>query len=197
MQSAAGERAEELRDKGSAEAIMGLPSFLEVLSAYYCLAVAVLGQDDFAAQPYLWNLYTAKTFEEIERLLEETIGKHAQRTKTPALGEIAVQAVTTEWAAFLRQISDEAVELYLHDKPTLSELAHSMPDYSLPREIEKVYAMDSWTCTFTMKAQIRIMARMGVPSSSFPLFVSLSLTIWPCFTAATKTLKQLRPVLVE
>lgn len=189
-----GKEADKWQTAGSSRASIGMATFLEILSAHYCLAVVTIGGDEFAAEPISWNIYTAKTFEEIEALRQKTNEKEPKDQTFPTQ-DIKIRTSEVGSTLGFAGVCDAATELYLHDKPTLTELANGMPSFSLPSEVEKIKAMNSWTCTFTMKAQIRILGTMGIRTANL-LYVVLALVIWSSFTAATRLLKDLRPVFV-
>jgi hypothetical protein len=148
---------------------------LEVLTAYYCLAVAVLGEDELAQEPKSWNIYTATTFEEMKE------------SKTQLMG--------IDQGGVLERATDEATELYLHDKPTLAQLVQAMPDYVLAYEVAKVNTND-WFPTFLLKAQTRILGKLGVKGQSLSLYLILGTHIKSQFISCVKLLREMRPVLM-
>lgn len=120
-----------------------LEAAAEVVSALYCLAVAVISEDEFASDPNLYQLYTAKTFQEL--------GTLQPKTKSSAL---------------LETVIDEATRLYLHDTPNLTELAHNKLDFAYVQEVEKVVSMNNWTTTFCLKAKIQILEKLGIRTTN-------------------------------
>jgi hypothetical protein len=160
---------------------------LEVLTAYYCLAVAVLGEDELAQEPKSWNIYTATTFEEMKNLLKEMQGSATKESKTQLMG--------IDQGGVLERATDEATELYLHDKPTLAQLVQAMPDYVLAYEVAKVNTND-WFPTFLLKAQTRILGKLGVKGQSLSLYLILGTHIKSQFISCVKLLREMRPVLM-
>lgn len=152
----------------------------EILCAYYCMAYTVLSQlasepDELPAEPNLWSLYTAKTFEELEILVAES-----------GLGTLSNDLMT------------EGEGLYLNDKPTLAELAKKMPEYSWKVEAEKVVAMDDWFSAFIYKTQIRISVSLGLRNDTNPLLFDLVRQLVAIgFLESVKVFRQMRPVFVE
>ena len=145
---------------------------VEVLCALYCLAIAALQQDEFAAEPNLFRLFAAKTLEELEKLLEEE-----------------------GTAVFFREICNGAIDLYVRDSPTLRELASSsgvvyFDDMIQITEAEKE---QNWMGIFILKAQIRIMDVTPVPHRSI-WYVSLAHLFASALLTYGDFFKTLRPV---
>jgi hypothetical protein len=161
---------------------------LEVLTAYYCLAVAVLGEDELARELKSWNRYTATTFEEMKKLLKEMESSAQKGSKTQLIG-IYQEGV-------LERATDEATELYLRDKPTLAELVQAMPDYVLGYEVAKVNTND-WFPTFLLKAQTRILGSLGVKGQSLSLYLILGTHIKSQFISCVKLFREMRPVFMD
>jgi hypothetical protein len=95
----------------------------------------------------------------------------------------------------LERATDEATELYLHDKPTLAQLVQAMPDYVLAYEVAKVNTND-WFPTFLLKAQTRILGKLGVKGQSLSLYLILGTHIKSQFISCVKLLREMRPVLM-
>jgi len=161
-------------------------ALLEVLTAYYCLAVAVLGKDELAQEPKSWNIYTATTFGEIKKLLNE-MESSAPKEGKPRLIGICQEGV-------LERATHEATELYLHDKPTLAELRQAMPDYVWGGELAVINSND-WFSTFLLKAQARILGKLGVKWQSTQYLI-LGIHIKSQFISCAKLLRDMRPVFI-
>ncbi len=147
--------------------------FAEILCANYCLAVAVLSHDEFAAQPDLWKIYTARTFDELKVLLAEM-----------------------NLSAPVENIIDEAIELYLHDKPSLVESVKMMREFMLGAEIDIVSARGDWTSVFLLKAQTRILRMMDLRSREITSFLEITdLSKAHYIQYLRLVLRKLRPVL--
>ena len=112
---------------------------VELLCALYCLALTILGQDDFAAEPNLFQLYALQTQEELEGLLEEQ-----------------------QAAALFKKIGLEARALYLSNSPTLRELANMKGVKYFDEMITKAEREQNWLATYMFKAQIRITDKLPV-----------------------------------
>ncbi len=143
---------------------------VEVLCALYCLAIAALQQDELAAESNLFRLFAAKTLEELEKLLEEE-----------------------GTAVFFREISNEAIDLYMRDSPTLRELASSSGVVYFDDLIQEAEKEQNWMGTFILKAQIRIMDATPVPHGSI-WYVGLAHLFAAALLTYVDFFKTLRPV---
>jgi hypothetical protein len=146
----------------------------EIICALYSLAIAALGEDEFASERSVFQLYTAMTFEELRKLLN----------------------ATEEFEIPIRVIADETANLYFNDKPTLAELARRLPEYVFEQELDKVEGMNNWSASVSLKAQIRILARMHATTRSFAHEL-LSITIQTYLLNSIKLFKQFRPALID
>lgn len=154
---------------GEKEELMVL---MEILSALYCLAVVVLAEDEFASEPSLYQLYTAETFQELKKVDPEIIS-------------------TTE----LERAVDNATRLYLHNNPSLAELAKTREDFCFGAEAEKVRGMNNWTATFAVKVKIQVSEQMGLPKRNIA-YIYVGITLQTYLVECVRLFRQLRPVLV-
>ncbi len=146
----------------------------EILRAYYCLAVAVLGEDRFALDLAEYDLYTASTCERLKELLDE---------KGPQ--------------ALSKMKMDEATNFYLHDKPPIAEYGQSMREYCLGKELENAEKPDPrvWFYQFMLKLKIRVAAALGVQSRHLSQFLTLTTILSSLLLANANLLRQWRPVI--
>lgn len=145
----------------------------EVLCALYCLAAAIIGKDEFAADSDVFHIYTARTFEEIEILLAEL----------PTM-------------VSLENLINETTNLYLRERPSLSEMALQLPRYISGEELRKVEEMKNWTASFALKAMTRILAQLGTPIGGMAAeFIGASFQI--ALLHGIDLFKKMRPVFVE
>lgn len=146
----------------------------EILRAYYCLAVAVLGEDEFALDLAEYNLYTASTYERLKELVDE---------KAPQ--------------ALSKKTMDEATTFYLHDNPSLAEYGQSMREYCLGNELENAKKPDPrvWFYQFMVKLKIRVAAALGVQSQHLLQSLTLTTTLSSMLLANADLLRQWRPVI--
>jgi hypothetical protein len=156
----------------------------EVICAHYLLGITILGQDEFAGDAgpgSIWNLYTALTYQELKKLMQE-LKKIIKDDKPAILSD---------------RLMDETTQLYMHDKPTLLGLAARMPDFCYRSEVEKVAAMNDWFCSFVLKAQIRTAAILGVRKENIAIYIPLGFHVKVELLEAAKFFKKMRPVFVE
>jgi hypothetical protein len=146
----------------------------EIVCALYCLAVAVLGQDEFAAEQSIFQLYTATTFEELHKMLN----------------------AAEEFDIPIRGIAHETANLYLYDRPSLADLAQRFSDYVVEPDLKKVKEMNNWSVSFSLKAQIRILVKMHATTRSIAHEL-LAISIQTHLLNSAKLFKQLRPALVD
>lgn len=146
----------------------------EIISALYCLAVAVLSEDEFASERSVFQLYTATTFEELHKLLN----------------------ATAEFDIPIRVIAHETANLYFNDQPTLADLARKFPEYVLEHDLKHVEGMNNWSASFSLKAQIRILVRMHATTRSIAHEL-LTISIQTHLLNSIKLFKQFRPSLTE
>lgn len=147
----------------------------EILRAYYCLAVAVLGEDEFASNLTVYNLYTAKTYEELKQL----VVKKAPR-------------------AISEKMMDEATVFYLQDKPPLAEYVEIMRQYCLGSELERARRPDPrvWFYRFMLKVRIRIAAALRIVSrDDFLRFETLTIVVSKSLLASADAFRAMRPVI--
>jgi hypothetical protein len=97
--------------------VLGDDATREIACAFYSQAVAVMSQGNPRSEVMLFQLYTAKTFDEVCRQLRVTDDS-------------------------LRELGHETSELYFNDRPSLAELAQRMPDYVSPFEVKNVLDMN-------------------------------------------------------
>ncbi len=159
--------------KVTVESSVPLEPAAEIVSALYCLAVVVLGEDEFASEPNLYQLYTAKTFEELETL-------YAGMKPSPPL----------------EAVIEEATKLYLHDNPDLNELARRKPDFMFAQEAQKVREMNNWTTTFLLKAKVRILEKLSIRKNNLA-YIPLGHLVQTFLVENVKLFQQMRPVFVE
>ncbi len=149
------------------------PAGGDVLWALYCLAVAVLGEDEFASEKDVFQVYTAKAFEELQCLLSES----------PTM-------------ALARNLAEEAINLYMRDLPSLTEMAQQMPQYVSNAELQKVEEMKNWSASLSLKAKTRILFRLGISVDNLAAeLIGMSFQI--PFVNAIEMFRKMRPVFVE
>jgi hypothetical protein len=145
----------------------------EILWALYCLAVAILGEDEFAAEKSIFRLYTARAFEELEGLLSESPSK-----------------------SLTGNSADEAINLYMRERPSLTEMAQQMSEYVSSVEVQKVEEMKNWSASLSLKAKTRILFRLGVTIDNVAAeLIGMSFQI-PLLNAI-ELFRKMRPVFVE
>jgi hypothetical protein len=146
----------------------------EILRAYYCLAVAVLGEDEFASNLTIYNLYTAKTYGELKHLVDE---------KAPG--------------AVSEKMMDEATVFYLQDKPRLAQYAETMRQYYLGNELERATNPDPgvWFYQFMLKVRIRIAAALSIVGEDLFRFLTLTTVVSSRLLASAKAFRRMRPVI--
>lgn len=128
----------------------------ELLRGLYCLAVAILGNDEFASDSTEYNFYTAATYQR----LREIMAGHKQAAGTAS-----------------EKMMDEATLFYLNDKPSLAEYAETMQDYCLRQELEKTIKKGDWFSQFIMKVNIRVAGALGVTAHSLLPYLILTTTL--------------------
>jgi len=145
----------------------------EILRAYYCLAVVVLGEDEFASNLTEYNLYTAKTYEELKQLVDK---------KAPR--------------AVCEKMMDEATVFYLQDKPPLAQYAETMRQYCQGDELEHARNPDPrvWFYRFMLKVRIRIAAALSIVGQDLFRFLTLTIVVSGGLSANTKAFRRMRPV---
>lgn len=141
----------------------------EIMSAYYCLAVVALKSGALGADPALWKVFTAATFDELK----------------------------SDWRKWnFELIPDHLIRelelLYLHDSPSLRKLAQEMSEYSLAGEVEDALSGGSWVRCFGQKAQIRISYALGVTKGDFTRFTKLYYRIQAGFISFLETFGGMR-----
>jgi hypothetical protein len=123
------------------------------LSAFYCLAVRVLGNDTSgakagsgasggsiaAAAAGQFPAYLTATRQELKRLHPDWGG--------PFSFESTVQ---------------QGLGLYLRNAPNLTELVRSKPDYVFAEELDRVEASADWLAVFALKAKIQFLEAMRI-----------------------------------
>ena len=168
--------AASLADIKGADAEQAKAAILEIFAALYCLAVAVMARNADG----IWSLdrpvfqwYTARTFDLLQKALKEG------------------------GAAGFDELVDECTELYLHDRPTLAELAQQMPEHMFnAAELQPAIAKNNWNVTFYLKAKTRILWRLGVSTKELGYF-PLSYSLGHRLSTAWKFFEQLRPAFDE
>ena len=99
-------------------------------------------------------------------------------------------------SAPVENIIDEAIELYLHDKPSLVESVKMMREFMLGAEIDIVSARGDWTSVFLLKAQTRILRMMDLRSREITSFLEITdLSKAHYIQYLRLVLRKLRPVL--
>jgi hypothetical protein len=151
--------------------VLGDDATREIVCAFYSQAVAVMHQGNRQDEVMVFQIYTAKTFDEVCRQLRVTDNS-------------------------LRELGHETSELYFNDRPALSELAQRMPDYVFPFEVKNVLDMNHWMAAFSLKAKIRILGRLRV-NNQHAVYTPLSLLISTCFLHSIKFFDRIRPALLD
>jgi hypothetical protein len=145
----------------------------EILWAFYCLAAAILREDEFAFDKETFQIYTTKAFEELQDLLSES----------PNMAAVA-------------NFADEAVDLYMRDRPSLTQMAQQMPQYVSSVEFRKVEEMKNWSAALSLKAKTRILFRLGVKTDNIAAeLIGMSFQIH--LLNAIELFRKMRPVFVE
>lgn len=155
-----------------AEARVGDDVEIEILCALYHQSVAILGARVSDDEASFIQLYSAETFHELRKQL-------------PA---------TSPWAS-IQDLSDETFQLYFNDRPTLAELARKFSEYTLQSEVKEALEANSWMTNFAMKAEIRILARIGARSEEYALHLFLRNLILKHLFRTKGVFEGLRPVL--
>lgn len=146
----------------------------ELLRAFYCLAVAILGNDEFASDSTEYNFYTAATYEKLREIMPE----HNEAARTVS-----------------KKMMDEATFFYLNDKPSLAEYAETMQDYRSGQELERTIKKGDWFSQFIMKVNIRVAAALGITMYSFTPHLILTIELSHQLIAHAKLFDRLRPVI--
>jgi hypothetical protein len=147
---------------------------VELLCGFSWLALSILSRDEYRAEPNLFQVYTLRTFEQLENLLEDE-----------------------QLVAHFRQIGEETRELYLYDRPTLRELAatNGVAGY-FEEVIGRSEREQNWFGTYILKAEIRIASKLPVSFRSI-YYLSCAYAIGFLFLTSVDAFRRLRPVLVE
>lgn len=144
---------------------------VELVCALYCLALFVLGQDDFGAEQNVFHLFSVQTLDQLERLLEED---HV--------------------VALFQEIGKETRLLYLSDRPSLRELACKMGVKYFDEEIAKAERDQNWAVTFQLKSQIRVMSKIPINHKSI-FYVGVARPLGMALMEVVDFFRTLRPVL--
>jgi hypothetical protein len=148
---------------------LGIDVASEILCGLYAQAVAVLREGEPDDEQYFFQLYTAKTFDELCKQVSETI--HS-----------------------IRELEHETSDLYFNDHPSLAELAEQMPDYVFKSEVKQVQDMNNWMAAFSLKAEIRVLNKMKLSNKRL-CYPILKIVIGTGFTHRMTFFKTLRPIL--
>jgi hypothetical protein len=151
--------------------VLGDDATREIVCAFYSQAVAVMRQGKPQDELMLFQIYTAKTFDEMCGLLRVPDNS-------------------------LRELVHETSELYFNDRPTLAELARQMPEYVFPFEVKNVLDMNHWMAAFVLKAKIRILGGLRVNNKQV-VYTPFSLLISTCFLQSIKFFGRIRPALLD
>lgn len=144
-----------------------------VMSAAYCLCIAILRKNAAACDARQFDLFAKNIREELKKLYADWKG--------PFTLDATIQ---------------QGAGLYLRDAPNLVELVRSKPDYVFADEVTKVKELDDWLALFSLKAKIQILEAMHIQTHN-PAHVPLSLVIHEIIAKTTASLRQMRPVLAE
>ena len=152
-------------------------AFRELLCATYCLAVAILGEDNSAKHmgTEVFNVYTANVFSELGRPSGPNWVDIDREW-----GPIGLRADVILNNELLERACDVAIELYLHNQPDLQTLANTASEFCWQKSlVEPALQSNNWGGTFNIKAWISFARSMDLRASDavrfYPAYVAFSL----------------------
>jgi hypothetical protein len=98
--------------------------------------------------------------------------------------------------SFACNLAEEAIDLYMRERPSLNELMQQMPQYVSYIELQKVEEMKNWSASLFLKAKTRILFRLGVEVDNIAAEL-LGMSFQIRFVNAIEMFRKMRPVFVE